>query len=802
VQDIRYALRTLRNNPGFAITSIAVLALAIGANTAMFSVLHAVLLRPLPYQAPEQLAMLWSELPGQNLREGRSAYRNVERWRSENKSFQDLAVFDPLTATLTTADSAERISVVRVSPNLFSLLGIEPAQGRLFTARDAVERQRFALITHRFWQSHFGGSRDAIGASLQLDGAPSQIIGVLPAGFQIPQLEADVWQPHTLAPEFDAARAASAAGSWFVLGRLSPNTSVEQAQIEMTAIARRLDPELPASDRNRGISVVPLALQLTSPGSRLALWMLAAAVICVLLIAAANVAGLSLARSAGRERELAIRAAIGASHARIVRQLLAESLTLAVVSGLLGLLVAQAGIRVILAFKPAGLPRLDQIALDPQVLGCALALCLLTGVLVGLAPAITVLRRNLRPSGREGGRGIAGGAGTRHIRRALVVTEFALAIMLLAGAGLLVRSLWSLGNVDPGFRPERVLSLQLSTTAFTATAQRTAFYHGVLEQLESLPGVESAGIIGDLFIGGNPEQILTTEGAGSATSERVRFRRDEVSGDLFKTLGTSLLRGRAFTIQDGPASPLVAIVNDAMARSLWPGRDPLGLRFKLGAADSPAPWFTVVGVVAGMRRQGLEKEPLPQMFEPLAQNPSRLATLLVRTTADDPLKMVATVQAAVRRVDSHAPLYGVTTLENRLGGFLEQRRFQTSLLIAFSIVALLMAAIGVYGLIQYGIAARAHEIGIRIAVGAQTGQIFRMVIGEGLRLSLTGMAFGIAGAVWLGQAVSSLLFGITATDPPTFLAVSLLLIAVAAAACYFPARRAMKVDPIVALRQE
>jgi putative ABC transport system permease protein len=570
----------------------------------------------------------------------------------------------------------------------------------------------------------------------------------------------------------------------------------------MSAIARRLDEQSPAADRNRGISLVPLTVQVAGPRARLALWMLAGAVLCVLLIAATNVASLQLARSASREREIAIRAALGASHARIVRQLLAESLTLAVISGLLGLLVARAGIHLILAIKPGDLARLNEVGLDPRVLGWALAICLLTGILVGLAPAISAARRNLRPSVQEGGRSIAGGVATRAIRRALVVTEFALAIILLAGAGLLVRSLWSVENVDPGFRPERVLSVALATPAFMATAQRADFYNRVLEQTGSLPGVESAGITSELFIGGNPERVVTAEGDARNISERLRLRSDEVSEGFFKAVGTPLLRGRFFSAADGPDSPRVTIINDAMARRLWPGRDPVGKRFKLGGVDSGGPWFTVVGIVGDMRRQGLENAPVPQMFEPLAQNPSRRAILVVRTSMADPLKLAGSVQAAARRVEKHAPVYGVTTLENRLGAYLTQRRFQTSLLIGFSVIALLMAAIGIYGLIQYSVATRTQEIGIRMAVGAQGGDIFRMIIGEGLKLSLTGLALGLVGALWVGQAGRSLLFGVTTTDPLTFLTVSLLLTAVATAACYFPARRAMKVEPIVALRQE
>jgi predicted permease len=807
VQDLRYAVRTLRKNPGFTTTSIAVLALAIGANTAMFSVLHAVLLRPLPYQAPEQLAMLWTEIPTQRVREARSAYLNVHEWRSLSETFADMAVFDPVSLMLTGTTEGDRmeaqqIGVARISPNFFRLLGIQPLHGRSFSPQEAEQRQRLALISHRLWQTRFGGSLNAIGATIELDGLPSRIIGILPAGFQFTPLGADLWEPHTMFPDWEVRRGLRGANSWFVVGRLRPNVTFEQAQAEMSAIARRLDEQLPAAERNRGISVVPLSLHVTGPRSRLALWMLTAAVLCVLLVDATNIANLSLARAAGREREIAIRAALGAGHARIVRQLLIESLTLAFISGLLGLMVAQAGIRLILVIKPGNLARLQEIGLHPQVLGWALALCLLTGILVGLAPAITMARRNLRPAVQEGGRGIAGGVATSRIRRALVVTEFALAIILLVGAGLLVRSLWSVETVDPGFRPERVLSMQLSTSALTTNAQRSDFYSRVLEQIEALPFVQSAGIIGDLFIGGNPEQILTIEGDERTVSERLRFRRDEVSAGLFKALGTPLLRGRSFSVKDGPDSPRVAIINDKMARRLWPGRNPVGRRFKLGSGNSGSLWLTVVGVVADMRRQGLENEPIPQMFEPLPQNPSRLATLLVRTSMDDPLKMAGTLQAAVRRVEKRAPVYGITTLENRLGLFLAGRRFQASLLIAFSVIALLMAAIGIYGLIQYSITARTHEIGIRMAMGAQLGEMFRMTIREGLKLSLLGLGLGLIGALWLGRAASSLLFGVTGADPLTFISVSGLLIAVATTACYFPARRAMKVDLIVALRQD
>lgn len=802
IYDIRYAARTLYKSIGFTATSVTVLSLAIGATTAMFSVLDGILLRPLPFPFPEQLAMLWTEIPSQNVREGRTAYWNVEQWRLQSKSFSDMAAFDPASVTLTSSDQADRVGVLRVTRNLFSLLGVRPVKGRIFSSEEAEQRQRVALISERFWKTRFGGSDNTIGATIQLDGVPTEIIGIVPALSDFPQFDSDVWEPHTVLPDWEAARTRQGVGSWFVVARLQPNVTFDQAQAEMNAIERRLDEEVSASQRNLGISVVPLNLQVTGSRSRLILWMLMAAVVCVLLIAAINIASLTLARSAGREKEIAIRAAIGASRVRIARQLLAESVTLAGISGLLGLVVAQMGIHLIRTLKPIELARLDQIGLDLHVLIWAMVICLLTGILVGFAPAITMARRNLSPSVKEAGRGISRGMAARGIQRALVVAEFALSIILLVGAGLLIRSLWSVENVDPGFRPERVLSVQLSTPSSTATAQRVDFYNRVLEQIESEPGVESAGLIGDLFIGGNPEQIVTVEGELRTTFERLRFRRDEVSNAFFRTVGTPLLRGRIFSIEDRSDSPRVAIINEVMARRLWAGRDPLGKRFKLGAPDSDVPWFTVVGVAGNMRRQGLENEPIPQMFEPLAQNPSRLATLLVRTSVNDPLKTLGAIRAAVQRVDKYAPFYDVTTLDNRLGGFLAQRRFLTSMLIGFSVVALSVAAIGIYGLIQYSIATRTREIGIRMAVGATAAEIFRMIIREGLKLSLTGAGLGLLGALWVGRAGSSLLFHTSEADPLTFVTVSLLLTAVATAACYLPARRAMKVEPTVALRQE
>ena len=635
-----------------------------------------------------------------------------------------------------------------------------------------------------------------------LDGLPARIIGILPAGFQVARLDADVWEAHT------PRQGIRGGEMWFVVGRLQPTVTFEQAQVEMSAIARRLNDQLPATERNRGIGVIPLSLYLVGPQSRLALWLLGGAVFCVFLIAAANVTSLSLARSTARAREMAVRAALGASAGRIVRQLLTESVLLAAVSGLIGIVLAIVAMRLIRAFEPGNLPRLNEVSLDLRVLGWALGISLVAGIVVGLAPA--TVRRDLRPSGEDGGRSVAGGASTRRIRRALVVAEFALAIVLLVGAGLMLRSWWNVKNIDPGFRPERILMIELSTPttlqaatareAISTSPRRIDLYHRVLEQIQAVPGVESAGIIGDLFTGNTREGVLSVEGDSGTVSQRLGFTRDEVSADFFKTVGTPLLSGRFFSIGEGPEAPRVAIINDAMARRAWAGSDPLGRRFKLGAPDSDGPWYTVVGVVGNMRLQGQEREALPQIFVSLTQNPPQRGDLLIRTSSDNPQAMAGALRAAVRRVEKHAPIYGVTPLEERLGSYIAQRRFQTSLLTGFSVVALLMAAVGIYGLIQYSVAMRTQEIGLRMAIGAQAGDIFRMIISEGLTLSLTGVAIGLVGAWWLGRAGSSLLFGVTASDPLTFATVSLLLTAVATAACYFPARRAMRVDPLLALR--
>lgn len=797
VREVRYAWRGLAKSPGYAFTCIAVLALAIGANTAMFGVLDAVLLRPLPYQEPDRLAMLWTEIPARGVREGRLAYRDFEQLRAQSRTFADIAVYDPVTATLAGSSGAERVAVARASPNLFPLLGVRLERGRAYSEEEAERRERVALLSHGFWQTRFLGSETAIGATLAIDGESRTIIGILPDSFQ---LEADVWEPHTLFADWETLRDARGAGSWFAVGRLAPNATLAAAQTEVTSIARRLDADAGAAGPERGLGVVALSRQITGADARLALIAIAGAVLAVLLIATTNVASLALTRGAARARELGIRAALGATRLRIVSSLALEGVVVTCLAGLFGLGVAAAAVRFVLGFGPDNVARLDEAAVDPRALAWTFGSCLLTAAVIGLVPAIAASRGTASLLGHSAGRGAAGSHGVRRARRAFVVAEIALTVVLLSGAGLLARSFLSAQQVELGFDPEHVLSVQIAAPDNMPVEQRANLHSALLEQVNALPGVQQAAIISDFFVGGVPERPVTIE--DSSEAEIVRLRADEASPTFMATLGARLQAGRELSIDDRAGAQRVAIVNDALARRLWPGMDPIGKRFKLGRPDSPDEWRTVVGVVGDTRRQGLENEPIAQMFEPIAQNPPRLATLLVRTSIDEPLSLLGAVRDAVAGIDKLVPLYGATTLENRVAGFLAPRLFQTSLLLIFAALALAMATAGIYGLIRYTVALRTREIAVRIATGARRRDIMRLVLGEGIVLSLAGLGLGLIGALALGRAASSLLFGVGASDPPTLGGVTLLLLVVAAAACYFPARRATRIEPLAALREE
>jgi putative ABC transport system permease protein len=788
MNELRQAVRSLVRARGFTASALVTLALALGAAAAMFGVLDAVILRPLPFRAPDQVVMLWMGAPD---RIARPAFQTADDWR-QNRSLSGIAVFDPVSATVEGSDGAQRLMSARVSPNFFSVVGLDPAVGRGFSAEDAEQRQPVALISHRLWRTRYGANPGIVGTSIVIDGRPSQVIGVVPQAFEAVAFDFDIWEPHTRFADWDERRAARGQGSWFVVGRLRPDVSVEQAQAEMTGLAIALDEPLPAPERSGGITLMPLGTYIVGPRPRLVLWMMSGAIVLVLLIAVANLVSLSLARGVQRAPEVAVRVSLGAAPARIARQLLTEGVVLGAVACPLGLLAGLWALRAIRVLAPDGVPRLQEAGFDLRLLAWCVLAALLTGLVVGVAPARRLLRPNLRTR-----------AVTSGFRRVLVAGQFALAVVLVVAAGLLVRSWVALRSVDLGFEPAGVASINILTTGFTTSdAQRVSFYNEVLERVEALPGVESAAVIGDLFTSGGADVTVTAEGADGVYARRLPVRVDEASERVFATLRTPLIRGRLFAPTDGPDAPPVAIVTETMARGVWPGRDPVGMRFKFGPQDSENPWITVVGIVGDIRRHGVERDPEAGVFAPLAQRPSANETLLVRTSSANPASMLPAVRAAIHGVDRRAAVSLDTTLDQRLADDLAQRRLQTALLIGFSIVALVIAAVGIYGLFHHSVVQRTREIGVRMALGARAGDILRLVMQEGLRLSMVGLALGLAAALWAGRLGASLLFGVTATDPATLLAVSALLTVVAAAACYFPARRAAAVDPLIAIRYE
>ncbi len=812
-QDTRYALRTLTRSRGFTIVAVLTLALGIGMNVAIFSVLDAVLLEPLPYRDPERLAMLWTDSPSMGLHEERSSYANIRDWSRQSESIEELAVFDPISTTLTGDGPAEQVSVARVSASFFPVLGIPPLLGRTFTAEEDTARASLVVLSHGLWQRRFGGSHEVLGETLEIDGRSAQVIGVMPASFGFPDPGTDLWEPHTLFPEWEEQQQRRGVDSWLVLARLQPGVTLREAQAEMDAVARDLARVFPRRNAGLGVRVVPLDVQVTGESLRAGLWVLFGAVVLVLLMASTNVANLLLARSAAREREMAIRTALGASRGRIVRQLLTEALVLSLLAGLAALLLAHATVDAVVAFGPRDIPRLDEVQLDGRVLAFTFGISLLVGVLFGTAPAWRASRTDPRPALKEGGRGAASGRRQRRAGEVLVIAEFALAVMLATGAGLLVRSMLRVQAVDPGFSSENVLMLQLSVPRSRTREQRVAFCKEAIERVEALPGVAAAGAVNDFFIPSRPDRAIFVEsgsGPGRSGPRHVApITSESVSGRYFEAVGVPLLSGRLFNEFDGADAPAVALINRTMAQRIWPGRGAVGERFQVGvvgaadpaSADVDVPWITVVGVVGDARRQGLEQKPIPQIYVPHAQEPSRLMSLLIRADAD-PVGLAAAVRRQIGGLDPAVPLYQVATLAERLRESLARRRFQTWLLGLFALLALALAATGIYGLMHQSVSRRTHEIGVRMALGAPQGGVLRMVLGHGLTLALLGVALGTVAAAGLSTALSSLLFQVEPTDPVTFAAGALALVGIALAACYFPARRAMRIDPIAALREE
>jgi putative ABC transport system permease protein len=791
--DLRYAARMLRRSPSFTTIAIVTLALGIGANTAMFSVVNAVILRPLPYQDPDRLAMLWTTDPKRDIREEGTSYPTFLDWRSQSRAFADMAICsrgNPVT--LTGGNEPERVMGEAVSANLFPLLGVTPLLGRTFSDDEEQQRERVVVVSYALWQRRFGASRDTIGKKLEVDGQTFQVIGVMPAGFYFPTKDVQLWQPATfvsmtLSPAIrDRIWTNRFSDWWRVVGRLRPTGTFDDAQAEMTAIGQRLALAYPTTDpgfAGFGVNVVPMLLQTTGRDLQQALWILLGAVGFVLLIACTNVANLLLARGAARQREFAVRAALGAGQVRLVRQLAVESALLVVGAAGVGLALALVGVRALQVAAPPGIPRLDETQLDPRVLIFTASVSILGGLLFAIVPAWKMSRSDPADALKQGGRTGSDGLRLSRARRAFVVVECALAVALLAGAGLLLKSFMRVETVDPGFEGKRVLLVRITSASLSRE---------MLDRVASLPGVQAVGAIRS-FEPRNPDIAITAEGR---LSLRTPLIAERVTAGFFQAMSVPLRKGRHFTENDHRAN--VAIINETMAKTFWPQEDPIGRRFKRGASDSTSPWMTVVGVVGDMRRRGLERDAVSEFYEPEIESSMELAI----RTATDPLGHVASVRQVIRSFDGHAVIGRVTTVENHLEELGAARRFQTWLIAVFAGLGLVLSAIGIYGVMHYAVVQRTQEMGIRIALGAGGLHVLWLVIGEGLRLALIGVAAGLLAALQLTGVMAHLLFEVSSTDPAIFAIVPVVLAMVAVLACYLPARRASKVNPIVALRYE
>jgi len=811
IQDLRHCLRMLRKAPGFTAVVLLTLSLGIGVNTLIFSAVNAILLRPLPFPDYEQLVSVPSTQPSRGIDRMTVSLPDYRDWKEQSRSFEAWAALMRDSFVLTGAGEPRQLRGARVSAAFFSLLGIGPALGRGFLGEEEQPgHHRVAVLSHALWQQQFGSDPALVGRSITMNGAAFTVVGIAPAGFQYPDSKIELWVPLA----FSSASSASAdRESRFlrVIGRLKPGVTLAGARLEMEGIARRLERTY-AENKGVGVLIIPFRSDLVGDLST-SLWMLQGAVAFVLLIACANVANLLLARSSSRRKEIALRSALGAGRKRLVRQLLTESLLLAVAGGALGTLLAAWGLNLVQALVPEDLPRVDQIALDGHVLAFTAGLSLLTGVLFGLLPARRATRVELVDSLKEGGRQMHAGRRNRRTLKLLVVSEVALSLVLMVGAGLLTNSLLRLRAVKPGFNPENLLTVQLSlpVSKYPDAAKKGEFFRQALSGIGSMPGVLHAGATNDLPLGSTEfnryYQMTEAEGRKSATrpEQEPPVAVFEVTPGYFRAMGTPLLKGRPFGEQDDAGTPAVAIVNEAYLKRYLPEGEPLGRRIRLGSPESWYPWMTVVGVVGEATLERLGQLPFPMVYTPHLQGTAIGTTstmiLAVRTDGDSP-GLAAAIRAQVHRIDPDQPLGEVRTMSSLVSRSLVEPRFQTVLLALFACLALVLAAIGIYGVIGYSVKARTCEIGIRVALGARPRDVLQMVLQEGAALIVVGVVAGAAGALAVARLLSKFLFGVSATDPLTFVMVSLLLAGVGLLACYLPARRASKVDPMVALRFE
>jgi len=807
-QDLRYGLRMLLKSPGFTAVVVLTLALGISVNTMIFSGVNAVLLRPLPYDDSDRNVYVWATNRQQGWDRISASIPDFVDWRDQNKVFEALAAFFHRNYHLIGGDEPQRVLSYHISASLFPILGVKPVLGRAFLpAEDQPASERVAILRHGLWQRRFGGDPSLIGQTITLDGESFTVIGIMAPDFWFPTKDVELWVPLRV----NAMQLPRDRRFVSMIGRLKSGVRAEQAAAEMEAITRRLEREYPQSNTGWSANVVPMYKERLGPRARLALPILWVAVGFVLLIACANVANLLLARTATRQKEIAVRAALGASRHRLIRQLLTESLLLAVLGGAVGLLLTRWGADVVLALVPDYILGVDKISwevIDARVLGFTLTISLLTAIVFGLAPALEASNPDLNESLKEGGRRTSGGARGRLTGHLLVVSEVALSLVLLTGAGLTIKAFLHLQRVDPGFNPEILLTLRvdLPTYKYPEGHQREAFYRQVLERIRINPEVQAVGAINALPLSGESHTSnFTIEGRPAvAPSDRPWGVHSTISPDYFRLMDIPLLKGRYFTDQDTAESALVAIIGEQTAYRYWPGEDPIGGRIRLEDPDistGEGRWLTVVGLVRDVRNRGVDQEPLPELYVPHAQSPTGTMTLVVRT-ASEPVTLAAAVQSEIWAVDKEQPVYDIMSMERLLSDQIGGIRVFIWLLGIFAVAALVLAAVGIYGVMSYAVSQRTHEIGVRMALGAQPSDVLRLVMRQGFAVTIVSVIIGLAGAWALTRLMTGLLFGVSPTDPATYSGITLLLAVVALLACYLPARRAAKVDPMVALRYE
>jgi putative ABC transport system permease protein len=804
LQDLRYSFRLLLKSPSFTVIAVLTLALGIGANTAIFSVVNAILLRSLAFRDSFRIMLIAEKSKFAN---PSVSYQNYVDWRDQSHSFDSVEAMRSATITLAGSGEPERLNARWVTAGLFPLLGVNAHLGRTFRAdEDRAGGPPSVVISFGFWQRRFGSAPDILGKSIDLDSVPYTVIGVLPRSFEF--LRADeVYLPFT-----PWAKTLPDDRNWhpgiFAVGRLKTGVSREQANTEMVAIAKRLEEQYPLYNTGTSADVIPLQEQVVK-NVRPALILLVGAVSFVLLIACANVANLLLARAAHRGREVAIRTSMGAGRARLIRQLLTESVLLSLGGGLFGLLLAWASLGPLVKISAGTLPQAFTVGIDRSVLVFTLTVSVVTGLVFGIAPALRTTRLDLRETLNEGSRGSTAGPGHQRLRGALIASEFALAMLLVVGAALLLRSFSRMQEVTTGFLPDHLLvaDLPLSQGAYAKPEQRYAFFDRLVDRVRTLPGVRSVGAASTLPVSGTGGLIhFNIYGRPPKTPhDYIAAGYRAVTANYFETLGVPLLQGRFIAPGDIEKAPSVVVINATMAKAYFPGEDPLGKRMQIGATpESEVPWMEIVGVVGDVT-QGLGLDPKAEMYLPYHQGDQLLPVFqlsVVLRTAGDPHEQAAALHAALAEIDPNQPLVKVRTMEDNMAATVAEPRFRAWLIGIFAGLALLLAAVGIYGVMSYSVMQRTSEIGIRITLGAQPQDVFRIVVGEGLRFALIGVALGVAGGLAMTRLLNSFLYGVSATDPLTFSGVAVLLILVSAAACFFPARRATRVDPIIALRYE